>query len=433
MNYITKVKIENFQSHEISELEFVNGLNVIVGPSDQGKSAVIRAIKWVLFNEPRGSEFIRNGTNMARVELGFNNGYSIIRERSSSKNRYSIINPDGEVKVYEGFGNDIPDEVKAVHGITKVLIDSDSSVCLNIGEQLESAFLISETGSTKAKAIGRLTGVHVLDNAIRECINDIKKESQLVSKYKSETNELVEKLDSYKDLENLEKKINKCEAMLEKIKKLNDRHSKLDKYKLEFDRINKEINELIKINKAVINVGDAENMVGLLSNRVKYLSNLQDTYSKLANINTEIQLNEGALEETRNIEEAAARIEKAEKKKVLNEKLLNLNKKYSDINEEIELSKAMHLKVRYINKAEDMINRIILLESRKEDIRKISSSYNSIRSSIAEGEKYISKMKNELDNSINEYKDILKIISKCPVCFSNINEDTIERILKEYV
>ena len=238
MNYITKVKIENFQSHEKSELEFVNGLNVIVGPSDQGKSAVIRAIKWVLFNEPRGSEFIRNGTSLARVEVELNNGNRIIRERSSSKNRYTIVNSEGEIKIFEGFGNDVPEEVKAIHGIYKVLIDSDSRVCLNIGEQLEAPFLISETGSTKAKAIGRLTGVHVLDNAMRESISDIKRESQLLTKFKKETGELAEKLDSYKDLSRIEKNIHKCEGILEKINVLNGKQKKLEKSKNEYSKIN---------------------------------------------------------------------------------------------------------------------------------------------------------------------------------------------------
>jgi DNA repair protein SbcC/Rad50 len=47
MTYINKVRIENFQSHEDTLMEFHKGLNVITGPSDHGKSAVMRAIKWV--------------------------------------------------------------------------------------------------------------------------------------------------------------------------------------------------------------------------------------------------------------------------------------------------------------------------------------------------------------------------------------------------
>ena len=58
--YIKTVKIHDFQSHEDSFMEFEKGLNIIVGPSDSGKSAVIRAIKWALFNEiGKGDYFVR--------------------------------------------------------------------------------------------------------------------------------------------------------------------------------------------------------------------------------------------------------------------------------------------------------------------------------------------------------------------------------------
>jgi len=385
LNYITSVVIENFQSHEKSELEFVNGLNVIVGPSDQGKSAVIRAIKWVLFNEPRGNEFIRNSANYARVEVQFNNGYRIIRERSSSKNRYTVINIQGEAKVFEGFGNDVPEEVKAVHGIYKVLIDADSSVCLNIGEQLEAPFLISETGSTKAKAIGRLTGVHVLDNAIRECISDIKRESQLLVKYKKEKNELEGKLDSFKDLENIEKRINKCEVMLEKIYSLNEKLGKLERYKLEYKKVNDEIKKLFMINKEMKNVESAEKMVELLVSKIKLMTKLEV-----------------------------------------------LSKKYSEINNEIIITESKCSKIKDIKKTEDIFEKIIQMQGKKEDIQKLNISYNSIKNSIADGEKYILKLKKEIEVNLEGYKELLMTVSKCPVCFSDIDEETIKRVLKQY-
>ena len=45
---LQKVILENFQAHEMSVIEFTEGINVICGASDQGKSSVIRAIRWAL-------------------------------------------------------------------------------------------------------------------------------------------------------------------------------------------------------------------------------------------------------------------------------------------------------------------------------------------------------------------------------------------------
>ena len=59
MRYIKKIILENFQSHKYSVIELNEELNVIVGPSDSGKSAIIRGLKWALYNEPSGDYFIR--------------------------------------------------------------------------------------------------------------------------------------------------------------------------------------------------------------------------------------------------------------------------------------------------------------------------------------------------------------------------------------
>ena len=432
MNYITKVIIENFQSHEKSELEFVNGLNVIVGPSDQGKSAVIRAIKWLLFNEPRGSEFIRTGTNFARVEIEFNNGYKITRERSPSKNRYNIVDPNGETKTFEGFGNDVPEEVKAAHGIYKVLIDSDSSVCLNIGDQLEAPFLVAETGSTKAKAIGRLTGVHILDNAIRECISDIKRESQLLSKSKREIEELDEKLNAYKDLARVEKGIHKCEGLIEKVIILNERNSNMKKLKNEYIKINDEINELHNVLKEMKNIESAEDIINLLSTKVKHIIDINDIYTRFIILDKAIQQNEAILEATKYLKELNNNIKKAEDRKLVYEKLVAISRKYSEIINEIKNTEEKSSRVKNTEKAEEVLKKIIFFKDKNEKVKKLADSYNNLINSIDEGEKYISNIKREMGTNLEGYKGLLKEISKCPVCFSNIDEETIERVLKQY-
>ena len=45
---IDKIKIENIQSHKNTELNLSNGINVIVGSSNNGKSAILRALYWAI-------------------------------------------------------------------------------------------------------------------------------------------------------------------------------------------------------------------------------------------------------------------------------------------------------------------------------------------------------------------------------------------------
>ena len=53
------VNLNNFQSISGAELEFVEGLNLIVGQSNSGKTAILRAINSVVDNPSRGKLYIK--------------------------------------------------------------------------------------------------------------------------------------------------------------------------------------------------------------------------------------------------------------------------------------------------------------------------------------------------------------------------------------
>ena len=138
--------VENFQSHERTEITFSEGLNVFVGPSDSGKSAILRALRWVLYNQPRGSDFIRTGASRCRVTLILSDGTQIVRERSSSVNRYLIRDSEGREQIFEGFGSDVPREVLEAHGMVPLQLDEDRELTVQFGQQLEGPFSCRRAG-----------------------------------------------------------------------------------------------------------------------------------------------------------------------------------------------------------------------------------------------------------------------------------------------
>lgn len=132
MKFIKRVILENFQSHKYSIVDFNEGLNVIVGPSDSGKSAIIRGIKWALYNEPSGDYFIREGSTECSVTLEFNDNVILKRYRSKYKNTYILTDRDGKEIKFEGFGSSVPQEIIETVGIKKINLDSDSSNAINL-------------------------------------------------------------------------------------------------------------------------------------------------------------------------------------------------------------------------------------------------------------------------------------------------------------
>ncbi|RKD26805.1 hypothetical protein BEP19_16545 [Ammoniphilus oxalaticus] len=223
MKGIQRVIIEDFQSHRYTEMELAAGFNVITGPSDQGKTAILRAIRWVLYNEPRGLDFIRVGATRAKVTLVMTDGTSVIRERSSSRNLYTVMIPGEEEQRFEGFGMRVPQEVIKATGVSPVKIDEDHRVALNIGMQLAPPFLLDSNGAFKAKAIGRLNGVHLLDHAHRTTSSELSSKQIEQRRLQADLEKVNEQLETYTELADWQRHLERAEENVSSLKQLEQR------------------------------------------------------------------------------------------------------------------------------------------------------------------------------------------------------------------
>lgn len=166
--FITKVEIDNFQAHKHKVIDFVNGLNVIKGESNSGKTAILRAIYWALYDKPNGSDFIKTGAKSCRVRLHLSNGYIIERKRSrSSSGTYTLISPDGSVQDFKGFSNNIPVDITNAHQMPELKING-TSYRINIASQLDQPFLVGNSSSERISMIGSLVDADRADEAKKE-------------------------------------------------------------------------------------------------------------------------------------------------------------------------------------------------------------------------------------------------------------------------
>lgn len=479
MIYIKKVILENFQSHKYTEMEFDKYLNVIVGPSDHGKTAIIRGIKWALFNEPTGDYFIREGENECSVTLIFSNNTKIKRYRNKSKNYYYIYDSDGNEIVLEGFGTKVPQEVVEKTTIKKILLDSNISNSINIGEQLEGPFLLSETTSTRANAIGRLVGVHIIDDALRDTLKDINSLKVEKKNYEETLKKLKEDLKEYDYLDKLQlisEKLTKIQKKIyEKQNKLNYLYQKLEL----LEKINEEkiINEkyLSKL-KGLERISEIEKK---LSIKIKDFSYISNRYNRLNDIVKRIERDRIILKSLKDIEklEEYYKIISNKEKKLL--KLIELFSKYNYIRENILENKNILYKLKDINTVEeniDIIDRnynklknIIMLKSKMEKINKslsigniyieklsvvdpltslkntieqkcqllenlltIKTRYENINTSYTNTNNKLTKIKEHIDSLLKQYKDVLNNLEVCPLCYSSIDKNRIENIINSY-
>ena len=175
----------------------------------------MRALRWVLYGPAPGSDFIRNGASRCRVTLILSDGTHIVRERSSSVNRYLIRDPEGKERIFEGFGSDVPREVLEAHGMIPLQLDEDRELTLQIAQQLEGPFLLSESGGTRARSIGRISGAHLLDLAQNETARDQRAVSSRIRFVEEEMKRREEELKPYEVLPRFREQLNRAAALRE--------------------------------------------------------------------------------------------------------------------------------------------------------------------------------------------------------------------------
>ncbi|NMB09556.1 MAG: AAA family ATPase, partial [Tissierellia bacterium] len=271
MKYIEKIIIENFQSHKHTILNFEKGVNVIIGPSDSGKTSIIRAIRWVMYNEPSGDYFIRKGETEASVTLYLDNGYIIKRGRSKNKNYYEITDDSNKVEHYEGFGTNVPLEIQEALGVRKVKLSENYNLALNISEQLESPFLLNETPSIKSNAIGRLAGTDVIDNALQKLSKDMYSLKTRLKYDKEDLDKLNEEIKKYKNLDEEKRKIDNFKNIINSLKQKKTLLQNLKKLKEEYNFVELNINKNQEIFENYKDIEIFEKNINIISDKLMKL------------------------------------------------------------------------------------------------------------------------------------------------------------------
>lgn len=240
---ITKFHIQNFQSHKDTTIDFTNGLNILVGSTNTGKSAVLRALRKLIRDEPSGKVFISKWATDMNLELQFEhrgNSYKIIRKLTQTKNLYYLDDEE-----FGGFGKTIPQEVQDALDTELVELENGDVIDLHFSDQHDLPFMVAKgSAGTRSKLLGKVAGLHVLDRAISRINSDIRAEN---SKYKHSIDtrdDLQAEVDDFPDLwqehtliERLNKQFTDLCTKREQLQRLTIASNELDYYTEAIDRI----------------------------------------------------------------------------------------------------------------------------------------------------------------------------------------------------
>ena len=149
---LERLLIQNFQAHDKLIVDFAPGVTCIVGPSDAGKSAIIRALRWLVTNQPGGDAFVRHGTKGCTVKLVVD-GHTITRRRSPGGgiNEYQL---DGSE--YRAFGRDVPEPVVSLLNMAPVCWQG----------QHDAPYWFAETAGEVSRQLNAIVNLGVIDDAL---------------------------------------------------------------------------------------------------------------------------------------------------------------------------------------------------------------------------------------------------------------------------
>jgi len=214
---INRIEIQNFLSHKHSVLELSEGVNVIVGATDSGKSAVIRALKWLITNRPTGDSFRSNWKNdETRIAIEIQDQF-ITRSKGGKHNEYLVTGEDGHEGEYKALGTKVPEE------ISKILNLND----INLQGQFESHFLLSNSPGEVATHFNKVAHLDRIDLGLQNINKWLREIQSELNHSDIELGDLLEGLNEYKDLDEIEEQIEVLEKYQKEKIELRDDINKL--------------------------------------------------------------------------------------------------------------------------------------------------------------------------------------------------------------
>ena len=387
----TRLKLNNFKSHENTVIPFDRGISVIVGENGAGKSTILEAISFALFKQHTGKridDLVRNNANSMSVELEFtsnNRDYRIVREKKSSLKSSLFKKTSSEGSYVHVCTGD-----KEVASEIRQILDIDSDLFLNAIyiRQGEIAELVDKTPAEKKQLIGKLLGIDSLEKAWKNLL-------PFITDYESQLAELSGKLYNSDELmENYKKKKDELES-------LKDRGHELEEQIDEVDGLIKEISESKRTMEREKEIYETQK------------NNLEMEEKTLAKLEEEKHRVQEELDKIREAEEEIDRLEKFVSKL---EVYIDFEKSVTSIQRLKQDEQEIDDKLDSIAEQKEIVSAkkegYDKYLSSDEEINRLSEQKNSLEKELATMTKLEKDKKELLKNIEDERNDIDKFFSK---------------------
>ncbi len=251
---INEINISNFQSHKATTLELDPGVNIIVGPSDSGKTAIIRALWWLIWNRPQGDAMRSNWGGDTYVGITIRDKW-ITRKKVDGRNEYVFSTGQfhqgkytpqpGGSHIYGAIKSDVPEEVQKALNINEI----------NLQRQMDRPFLLDDSSGAVAQHFNKVAHLDVIDTGLQNIQKWLRNIEQNIITEEARLVCLQITLTEYEHLDELEKLI---ESLEKKEQKKRELYKNIRALIIIIESM-KQVRQSIKRHDATLEIGDLVN------------------------------------------------------------------------------------------------------------------------------------------------------------------------------
>lgn len=196
---IRKIILKNFMSHRSSVIELADGLTVLAGENNCGKSAVVAALQILCYNAT-GGYMVRHGEKECSVTVETGDGHVVEWKRIGSTVSYCL---DGESVNRVGRG--VPDNLHALLRLPQVGgQDGTDPFDIHFAEQKKPIFLLDQAGSRAARFFASSSDAEALlrmQSLHREKVRDAGTQRDRLTQEIRELNARITPLEAIDDIQ----------------------------------------------------------------------------------------------------------------------------------------------------------------------------------------------------------------------------------------
>jgi len=187
---LEKLELKDFQAHDELVVAFSPTITTIVGPSDSGKSAILRALRWTCLNDLAGDEFIKEGAKQTAVKLQIEGDHQIIRSKGTTSSGHNTYKLDD--REYRSFAQTVPSDIAKALALSEI----------NFQGQHDNPFWFSETAGEVSRRLNAVVDLSVIDQVLSSIAAEVRQATERKTISNERLAELREEFNLIKSQEN---------------------------------------------------------------------------------------------------------------------------------------------------------------------------------------------------------------------------------------